>query len=663
MSRSFSPGFLLILGFPPYNLSGLMAIKRRRGISYSDGASSLWGWLMVAALFAGIGYGVFWAIGKVNTHASGHIDKTPAALDKKGRLPAERNTERPSNGRPAPPPPPPPRKDLLERAAGDVNAAVLAKEASRYRGDQTRMADFLAEANAARRRLEEVKAGGGDVPEHLEPGDEVVGFQDSNLAAMDPKSAGDYLGTAARSIPPGTYYKVRAKRFGGGVKELYLFFPYPAGSGVAAGAERVKITVELTQEIQQQVLSLGPDRLPPDERRRVERILGESTCSREDYAFLIRRLAKDAAGDAFSEKESFAQQIAALEKLLPSAPVPDAVLTKDGHRIPGTIAGETQASVSIQTALMQLTIPKDEVQIFYKSKDLRDEFDRRLKTAQRQPEAFPQLLVWCRDWLMPVHKELVAYHMMAADRNDRQARLAANFYSTGEGKWATRGNIATGGPIPAPPRPETRGEIQPLLQSYGFTEQGGKWFKRVPWQSGIDTLHQPGNFSMRPQGLVIMSWQEDDTPQSRDASLKGRKTSNAPPRLRFLAPAAQQGIVTISIEAPALIADAQLRACGGVIERGHGARVEVFLAPDGGKSTVLYNIDEGGNDAWHDITGLVAGKKRFTVSARLTTTKDTYHTYARFLSSLPESKQTFWVRGTILQPAPDADRVWLGARP
>ncbi|HEX7897710.1 MAG TPA: hypothetical protein VF950_08105 [Planctomycetota bacterium] len=637
-----------------------MAIKRRRGISVSDSASSLWGWLVTAAVFAGIGYGVYVAISKVSKHTQQHVADTPGLIEKKATKVIP--TEPPAGGRTLPPPPPP-RKDLIDRAAGDVNAAVLAKEASRYRGDQTRMLEYLQDANAARRRLEEVAAGGSDVPEHLEPGDEVVMFQDANLTTMEPAAAGEHLGKAARAIPPGSFYKVRAKRFGA-PKELYLYFPYPAGAGVAAaGPERVKITVDLAQEIQQQVLSLGTDRLMPDDRRRIERILGEGTASREDYAFLIRRLAKDSAGDAFNEKESFAQQIAALEKLLPSGPVPDAVLTKEAHRIPGSIAGETQATVSIQTALMLLTIPKEEVQIFYKSQDLREEFDRRLKTAIRQPEAFPQLLIWCRDWQMPVHKELVAYHMMQADRNDRQARLAANFYSTGEGKWATRGNIATGGPIPVAPRPETRAQIQPLLEQYGFTEQGGKWFKRTRWETGIDTLHQPGNFPVKLQGLANMVWREDDTPGSRDESLKGRKTTNEPPRLRFLAPAAAQGLATLTVEAPAVLADCQVRAVGAVIEKGHGGRVEVFLTPEGGKSTTLYNVEAGGNDAWHDVTSQVAGKKRFTITARLSTTKDSYHTYARFLMSLPESKQVFWVRGSILQPAPEADRVWIGARP
>ena len=47
----------------------------------------------------------------------------------------------------------------------------------------------------------------------------------------------------------------------------------------------------------------------------------------------------------------------------------------------------------------------------------------------------------------------------------------------------------------------------------------------------------------------------------------------------------------------------------------------------------------------------------------MTTTQDSYRTYARFLTSLPDSREVFAVRATILRPAPDADRTWLNARP
>src|SRR5687768_6868309 len=104
-----------------------MAIRRRRGISVSDSASSLWGWLVVAAIFAGIGYGVYVAISKVSAHTQGHVANQPGVLDKKGFRTVQPDAPRVSG--PAVVPPPSPRKDLIDRAAGDVNASVLAKEA------------------------------------------------------------------------------------------------------------------------------------------------------------------------------------------------------------------------------------------------------------------------------------------------------------------------------------------------------------------------------------------------------------------------------------------------------------------------------------------------------------------------------------------------------
>jgi hypothetical protein len=47
----------------------------------------------------------------------------------------------------------------------------------------------------------------------------------------------------------------------------------------------------------------------------------------------------------------------------------------------------------------------------------------------------------------------------------------------------------------------------------------------------------------------------------------------------------------------------------------------------------------------------------------MTTTNDAYRTYARFLASLPDSREVFAVRAAVLRAAPDADRTWANARP
>jgi hypothetical protein len=66
--------------------------------------------------------------------------------------------------------------------------------------------------------------------------------------------------------------------------------------------------------------------------------------------------------------------------------------------------------------------------------------------------------------------------------------------------------------------------------------------------------------------------------------------------------------------------------------------------------------------AFHDVTAYVRGKQRFTVTARILTIQDKYHAYARFLLSNRDSKQVFWVKGIVLKPAFEFDRVWANAR-
>ncbi|HYF01004.1 MAG TPA: hypothetical protein VEJ18_18925 [Planctomycetota bacterium] len=625
-------------------------------IPLSDTIGTLFTWAIWIGLFVGIGYGIFYAVGRVKTHAEG--DAKAAAPPG----PLARPKPRPNSSGPVTPPPPPnPVGPQIERVVADLNMAVLAKESARLRGDRDGELERLTDANRLRNRLSQLAAGTDAAPPtHLEPADEITAFEDQDLGRMDAAAAGDFLSRHSRN-PAYRTCKVGVKRFGE-PRELYVYFGQPPSGAVAAApaSDRVPITNDLALEVQAQVLSLPPDQLRLEERQRIERILGEGEASRPDYEWLIRRMAKDDAGHLFDEKESFQDKIKSLEAMLPVAPVPDAVLTKAGYRVPGKLVSDTATAVTIQTVLLPVSVPKEHVRILYTAKDLREEFARRLKTGLDRTEALPQLLLWTKDWAMPVHHELVAYHMLQINRNDRVARLAAGYYAASEGRWAYRGGIASGKSMETA-RPERKTEIAPLLETYGFREVKGRWYREQMWSAGIHTLHEPSPFRMSTQGVQIVTWHEADTIQSRLFNPTG-KTPPGPSRLRFFAPTAKSGSVTLHVEAPNEILDCQVKAAGAVLEKGHGARIEVYLTPEGGKPTLLYAADAGGNEGWHAVTSLVAGKKRFSVTATMTTTVDKYHTYARFLTSLPDSREVFWVRGTVLQPAPEADKVWASAR-
>jgi hypothetical protein len=44
------------------------------------------------------------------------------------------------------------------------------------------------------------------------------------------------------------------------------------------------------------------------------------------------------------------------------------------------------------------------------------------------------------------------------------------------------------------------------------------------------------------------------------------------------------------------------------------------------------------------------------------TVKDGFHTYARWLPSNKDTSQTFWVKGVVLKPASEFDRLYADAK-
>jgi hypothetical protein len=135
-----------------------------------------------------------------------------------------------------------------------------------------------------------------------------------------------------------------------------------------------------------------------------------------------------------------------------------------------------------------------------------------------------------------------------------------------------------------------------------------------------------------------------------------------PPNMKFIAPTAAQGLASILVDAGGEIVECQVRASGAIIDSKQNARLECFVTPDGGQSQVLYDINKGGDATFHDVTKFVRGKTKFTVTARMVTVQDKFGTYSRFLTSNKDSTQVFWVKGVVLKPAGEFDRVWASAR-
>ena len=631
-----------------------MAIQRRGMGNPLD--TPLWGWLFWAALFAAGGYGVYWSVGALKERADSEVDRNAPVSSAKYKKSLG------SGGSQKAPPSYVPRhsKPEIDRAAAEVNLLVLSKEAARLREDIGQRMEYARKLVGARQRFDQASEGelGANLPELLEGNDEILGFDDYDFAKMTPGEAASRIARAIAQIPAATFLRVRVRR--GYEREVVLYFGAASGTGaVLAQNGYIKITQTFAQEIQKNVLALPSPELSDEDRARIEKILGNGECTEEEYTMLSEKVngSKLATGQSTARAESFTRQIARLRAFLPKAPVPEAILLKDGRRFSGKLLQDTPAAVSVRTVVGDITVAKDDVERLITADDLRAEFESKLGAGEKYRDALLQLLVWCQEMGMPVHRELVAYTILQGSPTEPFARNAAGYVQM-DGQWVLKNSIAAGAKIPER-KAETREDIRRELESMGFVLRGNKWFSKVQWSAGIDTLWRPSALKSNLNGTAIVDFHEGDTPFYR---MDDKRKPLGPIDLKFIAPTGAQGLASIAIDAGGELVECQVRACGGLIESRPGARIECFLTAEGGRSEVLYDIAKGEDMAFHDVTAYVRGKQRFTVTARILTIQDKYHAYARWLLSNKDTVQVFWAKGIVLKPAAEFDRVWANAK-
>jgi hypothetical protein len=545
----------------------------------------------------------------------------------------------------------------MDRAGAEVNLIILNKEAARYRGDTVSQMEYARSLTGARSRLAQLTADGQLAPETLEGNDEVLGIDDSDFTKIKPEVAASKIAQYIGRIPAGTFMRVKVRR--GADRDVILYFASATGTGaVIARPGFVKISNEFALEIQKQVLAQPPEQLTEYERRQIEGIIGRGEASDEEYAMLVQKLS-GAAAKTVGVSESFARQIQRLQGFLPKAPVPEAILMKDGRRFTGKLLAETPAAVSVRTVVGDITVAKDDVQAIITADDLRAEFLSKYNAGEKYMDSLLALLRWTQENDMPVHRELTAYTILQKKPDEAYARNAAGYVQM-DGQWTIKNSIANGAPIPER-KAETRDDIKRELESMGFTLRNNKWFSKVPWTAGIDSILKGVPLKVAYNGTQIFDWHEADTPYNRRDD-KYKRLAALPPDLKFIAPTQTQGTATVLVEAPGEILEASVRATGVIVEDKSGGRIECFLTAEGGKSEVLYDVSSKGDSAFHDVTPYVRGKSKFTVTAKMTTVKDQYHVYARWLPSNKDSTQTFWVRAVVLKPASEFDRVWNFAK-
>lgn len=637
-----------------------MALRRGGIANPTDGFSGIITVIFWIAFFGAGGYGVYWVIGELKRKADAGVEENAPKGSAAYKREAKKEIARNSSGGGSGPAFKPSResKPELDRAAAEVNILVLAKEAARLKDDTVLQMEHARSLTGARQRYNQLAAGEGNLPEILEGNDEVLGIEETDFSTLKAEEASDRLSRAIAKIPGNTFLKLRVRR--GNPRDVVLYFAATAGTGVNLGQRGyIKISNAFAIEIQKNLLTLPGDQLTDFERRQIEKILGVGEATDEEYTMLRNRLAT-AKGEAVagtSVGESFARQIDKLNAFLPKAPVPEAILMKDGRRFTGKLLQDTPQAVSVRTVVGDVTVPKDEVERLITAEELKAEFQSKFVAGKKYRDALLQLLTWTQENNMPVHRELVAYTILQTVPMEPFARNAAGYVQM-DGQWVLKTSIAAGAAIPER-KAETKDDVKRELESMGFILRNNKWYSKVTWTAGIDSLWKPSTLKSNLNGTVIMDWNEGDTVIRR---MDEKPAKFGPPDLKFIAPSATQGLASILVEAPGEIIECQVRASGGILENKQATRLEVFVTPDGGRSEVLYDIAKGSDTNFHDVTKFVRGKQRFTVTARMVTVKDSYHTYVRYLSSGKTSTQVFWVKAVILKSAAEFDRLYANAR-
>jgi hypothetical protein len=550
----------------------------------------------------------------------------------------------------------------FDQLVAELNMAVIAKEIARLRGESWTITQKTNIASVAHGTVIS-RAGGVALADRiLEPQDQFLVVDDVALPGPDPRETAERLTQVFQKVRAGSLHRFHVRR---DAEERVLFINFAVDATLPdakmALPAKIPISSVMAQEIQQKFWGLGnyyqETYFTPEERATVERCLSRSEATPDEFVFLTKRLLRDAAPEVDAEQSWFRTRIQSLEAEMKKFQVPDAVVTRDGRKVDGRITEETAAHVKIEAGYGRLTIYRNDIKEVHHAAEVRQEFDRRLNAAIQHPEAYPEFLTWAKDWNLPVHREYLAYLMLLRDPADRVARLAAGYHQGEGGKWILSEKGAPAG-MPDAALPVTRKELQSRLEDLGFVLQNGKWFQKVSWSTGIHTLYQSADVKWTGQGVAIMTARVGES----SLSVRPDRPVVPGPLEMFICPTGASGTVSIAVAAPGDIVECKVKAASVVVERDRQGRIEAALMPEGGKLVPLYTIDMMGNGEFVDVTESVKGKRRFTVSVRMTTKVDKFHTYTRFLPSLPDTRESFWIRGTVLQPAPEIDRSWSNAK-
>ena len=374
--------------------------------------------------------------------------------------------EKPVVVRDAPPPPPPTAENnisslrrSIDQLVPRINMAGIVSEIFRYRGQAPPFEQARQRMNAYEDQIRELLgrlAERGDqypVPAHLGPADRMVTFGDRDLIKMNPRDAAAHIERWLHEFSPGTLALAEVLR---GTEKLRLTFyfpeadpeiksliqwaippdatPLPATPAAPAAAPPVTDLLEVPQDLVRAIrlrfdaLPPGYRRcLPPDEADRLERLLRTSLrVFREDVDFLRERIAGEVLPLFEAEHRELKEKVRDLEARIASLGSTDIIRFKDGRKVEGKVEEETDEYVKIKSRFGAVKVPRGDIEAVERGRGAGNEFPDRLKKAQGNPALMTELLAWCKEKNLPLHREYVSYLILAADPLNDRARAEIN---------------------------------------------------------------------------------------------------------------------------------------------------------------------------------------------------------------------------------------------
>lgn len=358
------------------------------------------------------------------------------------------------------------------------------------------------------------------------------------------------------------------------------------------------------------------------------------------------------AEKAADEKVWIPHRLRQLERIMARATFSDILLTKAGRSVEGKVMDEGGAHFGLETPYGRIQVVRTLIKEMKPGVTIHADFKWRLSNADPV-----QVWKWALDSGLSVHREYLAYQLLPRDPSNPGVRAAAGYRKTPAG-WQVDPKLLVD-PAGAR-RPDTREEVQEMLERLGYLQRDGRWHVGAPWSAVLDTLHNTGPWKYTMEDVQITDYQEAVYPEHVFHDLPHQR-STAPKLLKFFSPLRNVGSVSIQVRAPAEIVSCEFKAMSEIImdmERKKFGKIEVSITPEGGAPVPVFMTDDQLDRAFHDVTAHVKGKAGFTIHARLTTKIDKYHHYARFLPGMPNAKEVLVVQGLVLKAAPEIDGLW-----